>query len=201
MSGLRHFVTAVVGLVLCVASGAAQTTGIYVERYIGPGPNDWVAVAGFPDRLAGQPGLPSVSPVTITNAGNETYRVYAIEFNTADIDVIYVVGSSPSDQPVLFVGRGATVPSDNPLPTAGARNLTRINYANCQLRVQVRVSGDITDVGLGSRPRGRRGRAERRDSAQPPGGHPGTEFAEGARGRHRRQRLRDRRGPREHRGR
>lgn len=140
-----------VGLLIFVAASSAQVSGIYVEFYDPGNPGDgWSpppvpqGQPPFPNRQLSQPGLANGTNITIHDAGNFAYRVWAVQPTTATIGNIHIT-SSGITQPRLLVGSGFSTPglfptADQRLPVIGADSVGIITYSGGRPRLQMYVN-------------------------------------------------------------
>lgn len=150
---MRTHVQAIVwvaAFIVFVGHATAQVSGIYVEYYSEQNPLDgWAAVSGYPARHSNEPGLPSGSDVTISNAGTVPYRVFATSPTTTDIGNITISASSGTQPVFLTVGR-FTDSTTKPTPTrrldvAGGRDIGRIRAPLGRAEIQARALQDLAD--------------------------------------------------------
>lgn len=131
---------------LCALStlATAQISGIYVEFFTAGG--GWQALDTYPDRNNNEPGLPSGSNASISNATSHAYRVFAVSPTTTNIGNVHISTSSSSSDPTLFIGRPTTgfFPGANRLPTAACTNLGSVSFGNGKPKVHGFILGTMT---------------------------------------------------------
>ncbi len=127
---------------------SADAQGIYAEAYAQSNPGDgWAPLPGFPNRLAGQPGLASGSNLLIEIQDSATVRVFADNPATTDIGVI-TLRTQANQMPTLFVGK-PLLPQTSTTAAVGAiacRNLEGV-ITNERARVQI-YAKSITGPGV-----------------------------------------------------
>lgn len=129
--------------IMSIASRASgQIQGIYAEFFSAV--SGWLPVPGFPNANEFEPGLESGSSVSIFNANDVPYRIYAISPTTTDIGNIFISAASSAFRPRVFIGRGLTFPSSaTQLPVPGCRNIGAITHGTGRIRLQVNITGNI----------------------------------------------------------
>ncbi len=129
-------------------TASANAQGIYAEVYAQTNPGDgWAPLPGFPNRLAGQPGLPSGSDLLIEISNSASIRVFASNPASTDIGVI-TLRTQPTHMPTLFVGKPLLpqTSSSAPAGTIACRNLKGVQ-TNELTRVQIHAAS-ITGPGV-----------------------------------------------------
>ena len=129
---------------------SADAQGIYAEAYAQSNPGDgWAPLPGFPNRLTGQPGLPSGSDLLIELQDSATVRVFTDNPATTDIGVI-TLRTRTNQMPTLIVGK-PLIPQTSTTAPAGSiacRNLEGV-ITNERTRVQIyakSISGPGVEV-------------------------------------------------------
>ena len=125
---------------------SALGQGIYVEAY-NPQTASWTPLSGFPNRIAGEPGLVSGSDLTISHPGDATIRIFSDEPATTDIGLVTIVADD-TEAPTIFISRPAT-PDIDPSAPAGGRACRALGgiLASGQSRIQV-FTRTITGPGI-----------------------------------------------------
>ena len=115
---------------------AALAQGIYAEVYNQANAR-WDALPGFPNKAAGQVGLPSGSDLTIEIQNSDTIRVYSDFPTTTDIGVI-TLRTQPGQSPTLLIGKPSQPQPTTAAPLAqlGCRSLAGIK-SNELTRAQI----------------------------------------------------------------
>ena len=125
---------------------SALGQGIYAETF-NPQTASWTPLAGFPNRLAGEPGLESGSDLTIAHPGNVAIRIFSDDPAATDIGLVTLIADQ-DEAPTLFISRPSSPQTDpaGPAGTQACRALGGV-LATGQSRVQV-FTQTITGPGI-----------------------------------------------------